>query len=142
MILKGERDNLVMGNLDAKRDWGHAKDYVEGMWLMLQQTKADDYVLATGETTTIRDFINFSAQALDMEPVWEGEGISETATDRKTGKKLIQINKRFFRPAEVEILLGNSSKANKNLGWKAKVTVSELAAMMVKFDYDMLKKSL
>ena len=130
-----------LGNLDAKRDWGFSGDYVEGMWLMLQQTKADDYVLATGETTTIRDFINFSAQALDMEPVWEGEGISETATDRKTGKKLIQINERFFRPAEVEILLGNPSKANKNLGWKAKVTVSELATMMVKFDYDSLKKS-
>ena len=140
-IALGHDHVCELGNLNAKRDWGFSGDYVKGMWLMLQQQQPNDYVLATGETKTIKDFINYSANALDMEPVWEGEGINETARDRKTGKKLIKINERFFRPAEVEILLGNPNKANEKLGWKAEVSVSELAAMMAKFDYDSLKSN-
>lgn len=140
-IALGHEHVCELGNLNAKRDWGFSGDYVKGMWLMLQQQQPDDYVLATGETKTIKDFINYSANALDMEPVWEGEGINETARDRKTGKKLIKINERFFRPAEVEILLGNPNKANEKLGWKAEVSVSELAAMMATFDYDSLKSN-
>ena len=137
-LAKGGNDPVVLGNLDAKRDWGFAGDYVEGMWRMLQQDVADDYVLATGVTTTIRDFIRFAAEALGMELVFSGEGVHETATCAKTGKRIVEISEKFFRPAEVELLIGDASKAEQNLGWKAAVSVQGLAQMMAKADYDEL----
>lgn len=137
-IARGSEDQLVLGNLDAKRDWGFAGDYVEGMWQMVQQDKAEDCVLATGITTTIRDFISFAAEALGMDLEFKGEGVNETAIDKKTGKPIIVISEKFFRPAEVDLLLGDSSKAEKTFGWKARVQVRELAEMMAKSDYDAL----
>ena len=137
-IAHGSDDQLVLGNLDAKRDWGFAGDYVEGMWQMLQQDKADDYVLATGVTTTIRDFIIFAGEALGMDLEFTGEGVNETATDRKTGKTVVVISEKFFRPAEVDLLLGDPTKAEKTFGWKAKVDVRGLAQMMAKSDFDAL----
>lgn len=137
-LAHGGTDPVELGNMDAKRDWGFAGDYVEGMWRMLQQDEADDYVLATGATTTIRDFFNFAAETLGMSLVWEGEGEKETATDTKTGKRVMQVNPRFYRPAEVELLIGDPSKAKTKLGWEPKVTVRALAEMMAKADYDAL----
>ena len=137
-IAHGADEVLMLGNMDAKRDWGFAGDYVEGMWRMLQQDKADDYVLATGVTTTIRDFVDYAARALDMDLAWEGEGVNETATDRKTGKQIVGISEKFFRPAEVDLLIGDATKAKTQLGWEPKVNVEELAVMMAKSDYDAL----
>ncbi|NDW01319.1 GDP-mannose 4,6-dehydratase [Salipiger sp. PrR002] len=129
---------VELGNMDAKRDWGFAGDYVEGMWRMLQQDVADDYVLATGVTTTIRDFFTFAAEELGMDLAWEGEGENETATDRKSGKLVMKVNPKFFRPAEVDLLIGDASKAREKLGWEAKTDIRGLAAMMAKSDYDAL----
>jgi len=137
-LARGGSDTLVLGNLDAKRDWGFAGDYVKGMWMMLQQPEADDYVLATGVTTPIRDFVRFAAEALGMDPVFEGEGVTETATDRKTGKRIVEISEKFFRPAEVDLLIGDPTKARTKLGWEPEVTVRQLAEMMAKSDYDAL----
>ncbi len=137
-LARGGTDPVVLGNLDARRDWGFAGDYVEGMWRMLQQDVADDYVLATGITTTIRDFIRFAAEALGMQLVFEGEGVHETAIDAKTGKRIVEISEKFFRPAEVELLIGDASKAKQSLGWKTAVSVQGLAQMMAKADFDEL----
>ena len=137
-LARGGGDALELGNMDAKRDWGFAGDYVEGMWMMLQQPQADDYVLATGVTTTIRDFFTFAAEALGMDLDWQGSGETETATDRKSGKVVMRVNPKFYRPAEVDLLIGDPSKAAAKLGWKATVTIGELAAMMAKSDYDAL----
>lgn len=137
-IARGGSAPVELGNMDARRDWGFAGDYVEGMWRMLQQNQADDYVLATGVTTTIRDFVTYAAEALDMDLEWQGEGVSETATDRKTGKRVMQVNERFFRPAEVELLIGDASKAREKLGWVPQVGVRDLARMMALADYDAL----
>ena len=138
-LARGGSDPVMLGNMDAKRDWGFAGDYVEGMWRMTQQDKADDYVLATGVTTTIRDFVNFAGEALGMDLAWDGEGVKETATDRKSGKRVVEISEKFFRPAEVELLIGDASKARDNLGWEPKVQVRELAQMMAKSDFDAIK---
>ncbi|MBH1973906.1 MAG: GDP-mannose 4,6-dehydratase [Rhodobacteraceae bacterium] len=138
-LARGGADPVELGNMDARRDWGFAGDYVEGMWRMVQQDVADDYVLATGVTTTIRDFVNYAGTALGMDLIWEGEGISETATDSKTGRRVLQVNERFFRPAEVDLLIGNAGKAREKLGWVPKVGVQELATMMAKADYDALR---
>jgi GDPmannose 4,6-dehydratase len=135
-LAKGGTDAVELGNLDAKRDWGFAGDYVEGMWLMLQQDKADDYVLATGVTTTIRDFVDYAAQALGMELEWSGKELSEQAVDRKSGKTVIRVNPKFYRPAEVDLLLGDATKARTRLGWKPKVGIRQLAEMMAKADYN------
>jgi GDPmannose 4,6-dehydratase len=129
---------VALGNMDAQRDWGFAGDYVEGMWRMVQQDEGDNYVLATGVTTTIRDFVTFAAEALGMELDWQGTGVDETATNRKTGKRVVEINEKFFRPAEVDLLIGDASKAREKLGWKATVQIRELAEMMAKSDYDEL----
>jgi len=137
-LARGGSDPVVLGNLDARRDWGFAGDYVEGMWRMLQQDVADDYVLATGVTTPIRDFVTFAAEALGMQPEWSGAGVTETATDAKTGKRIVEVSEKFFRPAEVDLLIGDATKAERKLGWKAKVSVRELAEMMARDDYDAL----
>lgn len=137
-LAHGGEGAIQLGNMDAQRDWGFAGDYVEGMWRMLQQDEADDYVLATGVTTTIRDFVTYAGSVLGMDLAWEGEGVNETATDRKTGKRIIEINEKFFRPAEVELLIGDASKAREKLGWEAKVDLRGLAEMMAKSDYDAL----
>lgn len=129
---------IELGNMDAKRDWGFAADYVEGMWRMLQQDVADDYVLATGVTTTIRDFFSFAGEAMGMNIEWSGEGEAETATDTKTGKLVMRVNPKFYRPAEVDLLIGDPTKAEEKLGWKATVDIRGLAEMMAKSDYDAL----
>lgn len=135
-IKLGIDKKLYLGNLDAKRDWGYAKDYVEGMWRMLQAKKPDDFILATNETHTVREFINESAKILGMNIVWKGKGINEKGIDKKTGKTVIEIDPRYFRPAEVDILLGDFSKAKKILGWKPKVTFKELAKIMTLADLE------
>jgi GDPmannose 4,6-dehydratase len=135
-LAHGEDRPLELGNLNAKRDWGFAGDYVEGMWRMLQQDQADDYVLATGVTITIRAFIEHAAAALDLALDWQGEGQEEVAIDRRTGRRLVQVNPKFYRPAEVDLLVGDASKARAKLGWEPKVTIGELAAMMARADYD------
>ncbi|QFT83276.1 GDP-mannose 4,6-dehydratase (plasmid) [Roseovarius sp. THAF27] len=129
---------VELGNMDAQRDWGFAGDYVEGMWRMLQQDTADDYVLATGVTTTIRDFFTYAAEALGMDLDWQGSGESENATDRKTGKLVMRVNPKFYRPAEVDLLIGDATKARETLGWEPKVDIRELAQMMARADYDAL----
>ena len=135
-LARGGSDPVQLGNMDARRDWGFAGDYVEGMWRMLQQDVADDYVLATGVTTTIRDFVNFAAAELGMDLAWDGAGVTETATDRKSGKRVVEINEKFFRPAEVDLLIGDPSKAREKLGWEPKVGIHTLARMMARSDYD------
>jgi GDPmannose 4,6-dehydratase len=135
-IARGGTAPVVLGNLDARRDWGFAGDYVEGMWRMLQQDKADDYVLATGVTTPIRDFVTYAAEALGMDLAWDGEGVHETATDRKSGRRVVEVSEKFFRPAEVDLLIGDPSKAREALGWSATVDIRTLARMMAKADYD------
>lgn len=131
----GDKKPLEIGNMDAKRDWGYAKEYVEGMYKMLQQDKGDVYVLATGVTTTIREFIEYSFAEIDVDVNWEGEGVNEKGFD-KDGNLLVQVNPKFFRPAEVELLLGDPSKANKELDWVAETDVRQLASLMVKSDVD------
>ncbi|MEQ9144270.1 MAG: GDP-mannose 4,6-dehydratase [Parvibaculaceae bacterium] len=138
-IVLGEQERLSVGNVEAERDWGFAGDYVEGMWRMLQQPVADDFVLATGRTTKVRDFITASAKALDLDLEWQGEGTQAKAVDRKSGRTIVDVDPQFFRPAEVELLLGDASKAKAELGWTPKVDLEELTAMMVKADYDRVK---
>lgn len=135
-IKLGKDIKLYLGNLDAKRDWGYAKDYVKGMWSMLQQDKADDYILATGETHSVREFIEKAAKYFDFDLVWEGEGVNEKGIDKKTGKIIIEIDPRYFRPAEVDVLLGDYSKAKKDFGWEPKVKFEQLVEIMCKADYE------
>jgi len=127
---------LYLGNLDAKRDWGYAKDYVEGMWMMLQQKKPDDYVLATNETHTVREFVEEACRILGFDLKWVGKGIKEKGVDRKTGKTIIKIDPQYFRPAEVDLLIGNPAKARRTLGWKPKVKFKKLVELMVNSDFD------
>ncbi len=133
-IRLGMQDKLYLGNLSSKRDWGHAKDYVKGMWLMLQQEKPEDFVLATGQTTTIRDFCNLVFKELGYQLKWEGEGVNEKGIDAETGKVLIEVDPKYFRPAEVDLLLGDPSKAQQKLGWKAEHSLQELVKDMVESD--------
>ncbi len=138
-IRKGLQTKLYLGNIDAKRDWGYAKEYVEGMWLMLQQDKPNDYVLATNETHTVREFMELAFKHVGIEIEWKGEGINEKGYDRETGICLIEINPRYFRPTEVDILLGDASKAKKEIGWEPKVKFEELVSIMVNSDLKKLK---
>jgi GDPmannose 4,6-dehydratase len=133
-IKLGLQNKLYMGNIDAKRDWGYAGDYVELMWLMLQQEKPDDYVIATGVTTTVRDFITMAFRETGINLRWEGTGVNEKGIDAAGGKTLVEIDSRYFRPAEVELLIGDPSKAINKLGWKPKVQLPELVKMMVEHD--------
>ncbi|MDR3162800.1 MAG: GDP-mannose 4,6-dehydratase [Helicobacteraceae bacterium] len=133
-IYKGKQERLILGNLNAKRDWGYAKEYVEAMWLMLQQDKPSDLVVATGETHTVREFAELAFAEVGTEIIWRGDGIDEKGVDRKSGRILVGIDARYFRPAEVKLLCGDSSKAQKLLGWKPKTTLKELVKLMVKYD--------
>ncbi|MFI3241457.1 MAG: GDP-mannose 4,6-dehydratase [Alphaproteobacteria bacterium] len=139
-ISQGLQDCLYLGNMDAKRDWGHAKDYVEGMWRMLQQDKPEDFVLATNMTTSVRDFCKMSFANLGIELEWSGQGLDEKAVNKATGKTVIAVNPQYFRPAEVELLLGNSTKAKQKLGWEAKYDLEALCKEMVEADLELAKK--
>lgn len=136
MILKGQRDTLTLGNLDAKRDWGYAGDFVKGMWLMLQQDKPEDYVLSTNEYHSVREFVEKSFALKGFNIQWKGTGVEEIGYDENTGRELINISEKYFRPAEVEELLGDSTKAKTELGWKPEVSFDELVKMMVEGDCD------
>ncbi|MAT70184.1 MAG: GDP-mannose 4,6-dehydratase [Planctomycetaceae bacterium] len=138
-IKAGMQDCLYLGNLDAKRDWGFAGDYVEAMWLMLQADKPDDYVVATGETYSVRDFCDYCFDDLDLPLTWQGEGVDEVGVDA-TGRVVVRIDPRYFRPAEVDLLLGDPSKARNELGWSPKVSTRELATMMVRHDLDLAEQ--
>lgn len=133
-IKLGKQDVLELGNMDAKRDWGYAKDYVEGMWRMLQADVPDTYVLATNRTETVRDFVTMAAKAAGFELEWKGQGEDEVALDASTGKTLVQVNPKFYRPAEVELLIGDPSKAKRELGWEPTTTLEQLCQMMVEAD--------
>lgn len=135
-ITQGKLEVLELGNLDAKRDWGFAKEYVEGMWHMLQADEPDTYVLATNRTETVRDFVSMAFKAVGVELEFKGQADNEIAIDVATGKTLVQVNPRFYRPAEVELLIGNPEKAKHKLGWEPKTTLEELCAMMVKADLE------
>ena len=135
-IHQGRQDILTLGNMDAKRDWGHAKDFVYAQWLMLQQDKPQDFVIATGETHTVREFVELSFKEVGIGIEWQGVGIDEKGVDNSTGKVLVEIDEKYFRPAEVELLLGNPSKAEKELGWKRKISFKELVSGMVKYDLE------
>lgn len=133
-IACGQQDHIELGNMDAKRDWGFAGDYVEGMWKMLQQSEADDYVLATGETRTVREFAELAARHLGVALEWRGEGVDEIGVDRVTGKTWVAINPKYYRPAEVNLLIGDPSKAKKNLDWCPSVGFEKLVQMMAEAD--------
>lgn len=133
-IKLGKLDVLELGNMDAKRDWGFAKDYVEGMWLMLQADKPDTYVLATNRTETVRDFVSMAFKAADIEIQWQGSGEQEIAIEKATGKTLVRVNPKYYRPAEVDLLIGDAQKAHDELGWKATTTLEALCSMMVEAD--------
>lgn len=135
-IKLGKEQKLYLGNLDAKRDWGYAKDYVEGMWLMLQQETGDDYVLAMNETHTVREFCELSAKELDIDLIWQGTGSDEKGIDQKTGQTIIEIDPKYFRPAEVDLLIGDPTKAQTKLGWQPKTSFQELVKIMVQSDLE------
>jgi GDPmannose 4,6-dehydratase len=130
----GQQDRLYLGNIDARRDWGHARDYVEGMWLMLQQPEPDDYVLATGEEHSVREFVEKAFGHIGRKIVWKGEGVSEQGIEEPSGRVLVEIDPRYFRPTEVECLVGDPSKARSKLGWTHKVSFEELVKEMVEED--------
>ena len=140
-IKLGKQKKLYLGNIDAKRDWGYAPEYVESMWMMLQQDKPDDYVIATGETHTVREFIEEACKVLDIDLEWKGKGVDEKGIDKKTGETIIEIDPRYFRPTEVNLLLGDASKAQKILGWKAKTKFKELVKIMIDGDIDIVKNN-
>ena len=135
-IHQGRQEVLRLGNMDAKRDWGHAKDFVYAQWLMLQQDEPQDYVIATGETHTVREFVELSFKEIDIDIEWQGVGVNEKGIDASTGKILVEVDEKYFRPAEVELLLGDPTKAEKELGWKRKVSFQELVAEMVRYDLE------
>ncbi len=140
-ISLGAQETLYLGNLDARRDWGHARDYVEGMWLMLQQNKPDDYVLATGCATSVREFLEIAFSFVGIELDWEGTGVRERARCSKTGKILVQVSEEYFRPTEVDLLLGDATKAREKLGWVPTTAVRELVEEMVASDLAAYKRN-
>jgi GDPmannose 4,6-dehydratase len=135
-IRHGHREMLELGNLDAKRDWGFAGDYVRGMWMMLQHQIPQDFVLATGCTHPVRDFVTWAAEAAGFDLEWTGSAENEVGVDRRSGKSVVRVNPEYYRPAEVELLVGDASKARDVLGWIPQVRVKELVQMMVKADLD------
>lgn len=141
-IKLGLLDHVELGNLDAKRDWGHSKDYVKAMWLILQQDKPEDYVVATGTTITVRDFAKVAFKAAGIEVEFEGSGVDEIAKDKATGKVVLKVNPKFFRPAEVELLVGDPSKAEKELGWVREISFDEMVERMVANDLKLVEKEI
>lgn len=139
-IKTGLQDTLYLGNLDARRDWGHARDYVEMQWLMLQQDAPEDYVIATGEHYSVRDFVETAAQQLDISIRWEGEGLDEKGINEETGRIIVAVDPRYFRPTEVQELLGDAGKARQKLGWQPRITFQELVCEMVKADLNEARK--
>jgi GDPmannose 4,6-dehydratase len=139
-ISLGLQEKIYLGNLDAQRDWGHAKDYVEGMWLMMQQEEADDFVLATGETHSVKKFCELAFGQLGIELNWEGEGVNERGVNVATGKSIIEVDPRYFRPTEVDLLIGDPSKAHQKLGWKHKHSLEQLVTDMVQADLALFKR--
>jgi GDPmannose 4,6-dehydratase len=139
-IKAGLQDNLLLGNLNAKRDWGYAPEYVEGMWRMLQQEYPDDFVLATGETHAVREFVDLAFKELDMELEWIGEGIDEKGVDKKTGIVRVEVDPQYYRPTEVELLIGNPAKAKEKLGWEPNTKFHELVGIMAKSDWEKVQK--
>lgn len=137
-ISLGLEDKLYLGNLDAYRDWGYAKDYVEAMWLMLQQNTPEDFVIATGETHTVREFVECSFKEVGIDIIWQGSGISEVGIDKSTGKIVVAIDPKYFRPTEVDLLIGDASKAFQKLNWKPKTKFKDLVTLMIKSDLDLL----
>ena len=133
-IKLGLEDRLLLGNLSAERDWGHSKDYVEGMWLMMQHSNPDDFVLSTGKKISVRDFTTMAFKFVNIDIDWQGSGIDEVGVDRKTGKVLVSVDERYFRPTEVDLLIGDSTKAYEVLGWRPKYEVEELCREMVEYD--------
>ena len=133
-IKLGRQSQLWLGNLDAKRDWGHAREYVRGMWMMLQQDEPDDYVLATGETTSVRTFVEWAFADVGITIRWEGEGVDEKGYCTETGRCLVEVDPRYFRPTEVDLLIGDPTKARTRLGWKHETSVRELVREMVRED--------
>lgn len=138
-ISLGKQEYLELGNMDSKRDWGHSKDYVYAMWLMLQQDEPDDYVIATNETRTVREFVERAFACVGINVKWEGTGIDEVGINSKTGKIIVKVNKKFFRPAEVDLLLGDPIKAEKQLGWKRLISFDDLVKRMVNNDLELNK---
>ena len=139
-IKEGMQDSLFIGNLESMRDWGHARDFVEAMWLILQQDESDDYVIATGKQYSVRQFIEAASGELGMDIEWKGDGIDEVGIDRNTGKQIIAVDSRYFRPTEVETLLGDPSKAKRVLGWEATTSFSQLVSEMVAADHEAAKR--
>lgn len=133
-IKLGQQEFVELGNMDSKRDWGHSKDYVKAMWLMLQQDTPDDYVIATNETRTVREFVEIAFKTAGIDVVWEGNGLNEIGRDAATGKVVVKVNPKFFRPAEVDVLLGNPAKAESRLGWQREISFQELVERMVRND--------
>jgi GDPmannose 4,6-dehydratase len=139
-IHEGLEEHLYLGNLDSLRDWGHARDYVRAQWLMLQQEQADDFVIATGEQHSVREFVTLAAQHLDMGIEWRGEGIEEKGVDRKTGKFVVEVDARYFRPTEVDSLLGDATKARTKLGWQPEFSFESLVKEMVAEDLQLARR--
>ena len=141
-ISLGLQKKLYLGNLDAKRDWGHARDYVEAMWLMLQQDEPDDYVIATGETHSVREFATLAFAEAGIPLEWQGKGVEERGVRADSGETVVEVDPRYFRPTEVDLLLGDPSKARRKLGWERRITFSELVTEMVRADLDLFKRDL
>jgi GDPmannose 4,6-dehydratase len=139
-ISEGLQSTLYLGNMDSLRDWGHARDYVRAQWLMLQQEKADDFVIATGEQHSVREFVTHAGNELGMQIEWAGKGVDETGTDAKTGKVIVRVDPRYFRPTEVETLLGDPSKAFAKLGWKPEISFEQLVKEMISKDLDQARR--
>lgn len=140
-ISLGLTDCMELGNLDSKRDWGHAKDYVEAMWLMLQQDKPEDFVIASGETHSVREFVEAAFSYIGRTIVWEGSGLKEVGKEKDTGIVRVKVNPKYFRPTDVDLLLGDSTKAKEKFGWKPKVTFQELVKDMLKSDIELMKRN-
>jgi GDPmannose 4,6-dehydratase len=141
-IKLGLQDKLYLGNLHAKRDWGYAGDYVKAMWLIMQQPEPEDFVIATGETHSVREFVEIAFQEMGISLAWQGTGVDERGVDTKTGKTLVQVDDRYFRPTEVDLLLGDPKKAQEKLGWRPAITFPELVAMMIREDFAVAQKDL
>jgi len=141
-IVNNQLDHIELGNLNSKRDWGYAGDYVKAMWLMLQQETPDDYVISSGTSHSIREFVNLAFNYVNIDVIWEGSGKDEVGRDKKSGKVLVKVNPAYYRPAEVELLLGDNRKAINKLNWKLEVSFEQLVKMMVEYDINLIRASM